>query len=138
MTSVDSAIKFLAQNENSLEDKEAIQFLVKKGINNEEAIEIVTFLPIAFVRSWLTTLNWKDNYIEYQNGKYIEKKISETESYIQILEVAKAYFNGNPTKETVIKIAGRSAEFNAMNKLLIENPNAKIEDINFSKTVIIR
>ncbi|MEM0577541.1 hypothetical protein [Flavobacterium polysaccharolyticum] len=51
MTSVDSAIKFLAQNENSLEDKEAIQFLVKKGINNEEAIEIVTFLPIAFVRS---------------------------------------------------------------------------------------
>ena len=138
MTSVDSAIKFLAQNENSLEDKEAIQFLVKKGINNEEAIEIVTFLPIAFVRSWLTTLNWKDNYIEYQNGKYTEKKFSETESYIQILEVAKAYFNGNPTKETVIKIAGRSAEFNAMNKLLIENPTAKIEDINLSETVIIR
>jgi hypothetical protein len=138
MTSVDSAIKFLAQNENSLEDKEAIQFLVKKGINSEEAIEIVTFLPIAFVRSWLTTLNWKDNYIEYQNGKYTEKKFSETESYIQILEVAKVYFNGNPTKETVIKIAGRSAEFNAMNKLLIENPTAKIEDINLSETVIIR
>ena len=138
MKSIDLAIRLLAQNENSFEDKEAIQFLVENGISNYEAIEIITFLPIAFVRRWLNKLNWKETYIENQNGKFTEKKFNETESYTVILKIVESYFERNPTKETVMKIAGRSAELQVMNKLLIENPESKIEDIKLSETIIMR
>ena len=137
-TSVEIAIELLARNENSMEDKQTIQFLVENEISEIEAVEIVTFLPIAFVRNLLKMINWKDDYTELRNGIYVEKKYSETESYTQILEVTKAYFRINPNKETVMKIAGRSAEFNAINQLLLNNPNGKIEDIKLTKTVIIR
>ena len=137
-TSVELAIELLARNENSLEDKQAIQFLIENGIRENEAVEIVAFLPIAFIRSWLTKVNWKDNYTEYKNEEYVAKKYSETETYNQILKVTKDYFNRNPNKETVMKIAGRSAEFNVINQLLLENPTAKIEDINLTETVIMR
>ena len=137
-TSVELAIELFARNENSLEDKQAIEFLIENGIIENEAVEIVTFLPIAFIRSWLTKVKWKDNYTEYKNEKYVAKKYSENESYNQILKVAKDYFNRNPSKETVMKIAGKSAEFNVINQLLLKNPTAKIEDINLTETVIIR
>ncbi|MCF6133452.1 hypothetical protein [Flavobacterium wongokense] len=137
-TSVKLAIELLAQNENSLEDKQAIQFLIENGIRENEAVEIIAFLPIAFIRSWLTKVNWKDNYTEYKNEKYVSKKYSETETYNQILKVTEDYFNRNPDKETVMKIAGRSAEFNVINQLLLENPTAKIEDISLTETVIMR
>lgn len=136
--SVEIAIELLSQNENSMEDKQAIQFLIENGISEIEAVEIVTFLPIAFIRSWLTKVNWKNNYTEYKNENYIEKKFSETESYNQILKVTTDYFNRNPNKKTVMKIAGRSAEFNVINQLLLENTTAKIEDIKLTQTVIIR
>lgn len=137
-TSVELAIELFARSGNSLKDKQAIEFLIENGITENEAVEIVTFLPIAFIRSWLTKVNWKDNYTEFKNEKYVAKKYSETESYNQILKVAKDYFNRNSSKETVMKIAGRSAEFNVINQLLLENPTAKIEDINLTETVIIR
>jgi menaquinone-dependent protoporphyrinogen IX oxidase len=137
MTSTDLAIELLTRNEKSLENKDAIQLLIDNGINYQKATEIITFLPIAFVRNWLTAIDWKDNYIEYLNGEYHQKRFSETDSYIQILEITKSYFKRNPNKEVIIKIAGRSAEFNVINKLLLENPNAKIEDIKLSDTVIV-
>lgn len=137
-TSVKLAIELLAQNKNPLEDKQAVQFLIENGILENEAVEIIAFLPITFIRSWLTKVNWKDNYTEYNGKEYVSKKYNETNSYNQILEITKNYFNGNPDKETVMKIAGRSAEFNVINKLLLENPTAKIEDINLSETIIIR
>jgi len=138
ITSVEFAIELFARNKNSLEDKQAIKFLIENGIIENEAVEIVAFLPIAFIRSWLTKVNWKDNYTEYKNEEYVAKKFSETETYNQILKATKDYFNRNPNKETVMKIAGRSAEFNVINKLLLENPTAKIEEINLTETVIIR
>lgn len=137
-TSVESAIELFARNVNSLEDKQAIQFLIENGIRENEAVEIITFIPIAFIRSWLTKVDWKDNYTEYKDEEYVSKKYSETEPYKQILKVTIDYFNRNPDKETVIKIASRSAEFNAINQLLLENPTAKIEDISLTETVIIR
>lgn len=74
-TSVELAIELLSRNEKSLEDKQAIQLLVGNGIRENEAIEIVTFLPITFIRSWLTKVNWKDNYTEYKDENTLKKSI---------------------------------------------------------------
>ena len=54
------------------------------------------------------------------------------------MKVTQDYFTTKPEKETVMKIAGRSAEYHAMNQLLLENPTARIEDIKLTETVIIR
>ena len=39
------------------------------GIEEDSAIEIITFLPIAFVRKMLPNVNWLNNYTEYYSNK---------------------------------------------------------------------
>ena len=136
---VSQAIRLLGASEKSMEDKEVVQLLVDNGIGYVAAVEIMIFLPIAFVQNWLTTVNWLDTYTEYlSRKKQIVRKFSETKAYLIILEVTLDYFNNTPDNDTILKIAGRSAEFHAINQLLLDNPNAKIEDIKFTETLITR
>ena len=72
---VRKAIKLLGEKENLHEDKDAIQFLIDNGIKEKEAVEIIIFLPIAFIRHWLTTVKWDDTYIEFVNeNKTVERR----------------------------------------------------------------
>lgn len=52
------------------------------------------------------------------------------------MEVSKNFIEKSVKKDYLINIAGRSAEFNAINQLLLEGGN--IQDIKITKTVIIR
>ncbi len=136
---VKQAIFLFANSEDLTTDEEAINYLIKNGIGNKEATEIIVFLPIAFVRHWLPNVNWIGTYLEYVDEKRnIEKKYSENQSCQVIWKLTKEYFANKPNRDAVLKIAGRSAEFNAINKLLNDNPNCKIEDIQLSPTVIMR
>ena len=134
---VQKAIELLSNNSGSLTDQEVVQLLTDNGISYNEAIEILLFLPIAFVRHWLPNLKWHDTYIEFINEKkQIEKKYSETKSFQIIWEATKDYFQNSPKSDTIIKVGGRSAELHSVNQLL--NDGGKLEDIELSKTVIIR
>jgi len=94
-------------------------------------------LPIVFAKLWLPNIKWHEEYdVVTKNGKEISKKYDETESYNLILIVAKKYFENNPLQKTIINIGGRSAEINAINKLL--NDGGKIEDIKVTKTKILK
>jgi hypothetical protein len=136
---VKQAIYLFENSQDLTTDDEAINYLIKNGIGNKEANEIIIFLPIAFVRHWLLTVKWIDTYLEYVDEKRsIEKKYSENHSYQVIWKLTKEYFANKPNRDAVLKIAGRSAEFNAINKFLNDNPNCKIEDIQLSPTVIMR
>lgn len=136
---VEKAINLLADTNSNLDNGQFMELLVDNGINKYEATEIFLFLPIAFVRLWLTDVKWFDTYIEYfSEQKQVERKFSETPSYKVISDVAKHYFQNSPSRNTVLKIAGRSAEFHAINKLLLDNPDSKLKEIEFSPTVIIR
>jgi hypothetical protein len=85
----------------------------------------------------LPKINWHDEYdVVTKNGKELSKKYDETESFNLILIVAKKYFENNPVQKTIINIGGRSAEINAIIKLL--NDGGKIEDIKVTKTKIMR
>lgn len=133
------AINLLSEHEGLHDDKEAIKLLIDNNIEEIEAREIITFLPIAFIRHWLSSIKWSDSYGEAIDGnEIVKKKYSETESYLIIEEVTSNYFKHTPKKETIFKIAGRSAEFNAINHLLLNNPKNKIEDIQLSDRIIIR
>ena len=136
---VEKAIHLLANANPNLDNQQFMELLINNDIGKQEATEIFLFLPIAFVRQWLTDVNWLQTYIEYfSEQKQIERKFSETPSYEVISGVTKNYFQNSPSSDVVLKIAGRSAEFHAMNKLLLNNPDSKPQEIEFSPTVIMR
>ena len=129
----------LVKHSGDLSTDEFLKFLSKNGIEFSAAVEILLFLPVAFVRQWLPTANWLDTYIEYINEKkQIRRKYSETKAYKIIWDVTTDYFANNPDRDTVFKIGGRSAEFNVINKALLANPNSKLEELQFSETFIRR
>lgn len=136
---VEKAIHLAASVNSNLDNEQFIELLVNNGIGQEEATEIFLFLPIAFVRQWLADVKWLDTYIEFfTEQRRIERKFSETASYQIINGVVHDYFRNSPNRDTVLKIGGRSAEFHAINRLLNDNPQAKLQDIELSPTVIIR
>ena len=84
-------------------------------------------------------VEWQDSYLEYvDKNKTIERKFSDTKSFQTIWQATTQYFNNNPQKDTVIKIGGRSAELKAINKLMLDNPDSKLENIQVAKTVLVR
>jgi len=133
------AISLVKHSGDISTDEEFLNYLTNNGIEHTSAVQILVFLPIAFVRHWLPTAKWLDTYIEYvDEKKQIEKKYSETKAYQIIWNVTVEYFANNPDRDTVFKIGGRSAEFNAINQALLDNPNSKLEDLEFSQTFILR
>ena len=131
------AIQILSENDSSIGDEEIMKLFSKDGISQNNGIEILIFLPIAFLRQWLSPLNWQDTYKEIiNNNEPVEKKFSETVSFQVIWEVTKNYFQGAPQSDTILKIATRSSEFDAINQFL--NDGGEVKDIEFAQTVILR
>ena len=99
--------------------------------------EIITFLPIAFVRKWLADVDWPKTYLEqYSESKRISKRFSDNHQYLTMEKIVDQYWNDKPNNDVIVNIAGRSAEFNAINQLL--NDGGKMADIKMTETVIIR
>ena len=136
---VKKSIKLIENSINSLENDELLNLLTQNGIDENSALEIITFLPIAFVRKMLPNVNWRKNYIEYfSDKKQKTKSFAENELYKIIELETENYYNGNPESENIIKIAGRSAEFQVINDLLLKNENANISEIKLTENVITR
>ncbi len=124
-------------NSKSLENDELLALLKRNGIEENDGIEIITFLPIAFVRKWLADVDWPKTYLEqYSDSKRISKRFSNNHQYLTMEEIVDLYWNDKPNNDIIVNIAGRSAEFNAINKLL--NDGGKMADIKMTETVIIR
>lgn len=139
LSDVKKSIKLIGSLNESPKDEKLLDLLDQNGINENNAIEILTFLPIAFVRRMLPKINWRENYIEQLSDKKQRKKqFSENQFYSIIESETKNYFGNNPESEVIIKIAGRSAEFKVINDLLLKNKNADITEIKFTENIIIR
>ena len=124
-------------NSKSLENDELLSLLKQNGIEENNGIEIITFLPIAFVRKWLADLDWPNTYLEqYSDSKRISKRFSDNPQYLEMEKIVDYYWNDKPNNDVIVNIAGRSAEFNAINKLL--NDGGKLTDIKLTETIIIR
>lgn len=135
--SVESIIQLIDNNKSNLTDDEFYQIICDNTSNNFEANEIYVFLPIVFAQLWLPTIKWHEEYDEIlENNDIVSKKYNDTKSFKIILNVSKQYFGKNPSKETIINIGGRSAEINAVNKLLLEG--GEIKDVKVHRTKIIR
>lgn len=134
--SVINVIDFVDTISSDLEDEQFYEFIFNNTNNEFEANEIYIFLPIAFAQLWLPNVNWEAEYIELINKKEVSKRYDETESFKKIIIESKKYFKNKPLQNTIMQIGGRSAEINAINKLLLDG--GKIEDIKLTKSIIIR
>ncbi|MGO4773371.1 hypothetical protein ACEN2I_17035 [Flavobacterium sp. W22_SRS_FK3] len=136
--SVENVIRFIESLDKNINEDVLFEILCKLCKNDFEAQEIYVFLPIAFVRLCFPKINWLETYNEIDSTKKeIKREFKNTESYQIIFKVSKKHFQ-TLSQETMIKIAGRSAEFHAMNQLFLDNKNAKLEDIKFTETTVIR
>jgi len=134
--SVKAIIKKIEDSNKEFDDDEYYELICQNTLNTIEANEIYIFLPIAFTQL-LVPINWPNEYIERRkDGKEINKKFDKTASFKLILDVAKEYFKQNPSKDVILNIASRSAEFNAVNNFLLEG--GKVEEITATKTMILR
>ncbi len=134
---VKKAIDILGSYPDSLDDASAIKLLLDSGIDNESVIDIIQFLPIAFIRNWIPGFKWHDTYMEAgANEEPIERKYLDSKSFQIIWQITTNYFRNAPSRDTIFRIGGRSAEFNIINPLLLSG--TKLENIKLSKTFLSR
>ncbi len=137
--SVQKAISILLNSNNSPTDEMVLALFQKKGISEVDSVEILLFLPIAFLRRLYDHLKWHDSYFEFDNkNNQVEKKFADSTSFQIIQEETEKYFQNLPVSRNITNIAWRSAEFNALNDILLRNPDMKAEDVILSKTFIVR
>lgn len=73
---VRQAISLVKNSSDINTDEELLEYLTTNGIEYASAVEILLFLPIAFVRLLLPNAKWLDIYLEYIDEKTkIEKNI---------------------------------------------------------------
>ncbi|MBC8033734.1 MAG: hypothetical protein H7Y03_06275 [Chitinophagaceae bacterium] len=133
------AIELIGTISTNAGDDEILTLLINNRIAYQDAVDLLVYLPIAFVRLWLKEVKWPDIYTEFiKEQTQPEKTFSENATYQVIWKVTNEYFQKNPTKDTVLKIGGRSADFQAINQLMLDNPNVKLEEISIAETIIFR
>ncbi len=134
---VDLAIQLLCQHKELLTYDKIIYSFKKNGISEILANDIYIFLPIIFCQKLLPTVNFHSSYYEQNsNGNKTEKIFTENPIYNIIKLSADDYFQDNPNGEMVLKIASLSAEFSAINNVLIDG--GKLEEIKLTKTIILK
>ncbi|KAB1158825.1 hypothetical protein F7018_06885 [Tenacibaculum aiptasiae] len=135
--SIQLIINQIDKIDSDIDDDSFYDIIQKNTSNNFETDEAYIFLPIVFMRIWLPQVRWKDEYIErFTNGSETIQKYNSNNAFIKINKVVNLYFNNSPKRNTVIQIAGKSAEFNAINQLLTDG--GEIEDIKLTTTTILR
>jgi hypothetical protein len=130
------AIDLLVSTE-SVSNEEILNLFINNNIDPLSANEILNFLPIALVRRMFPQVKWRDIYVEIRGpGEQTEKKYSDSFTYNIISEIAEWYCTTSPGSEAILKIAGRSAEFQAINNLLNQDSSIKLEEIKLTETFI--
>lgn len=131
------SINLIGRNGAKMENEELHELLIRNGISNIDAEEIIIFLPTAFCRKLLPDINWLPNYIDfYSDQKQVLRRYEDNERYLIIEEETDNYWKSNPSNEVVLNIAGRSSEFNAINQML--NDGGQLENVGLTESLVIR
>lgn len=131
------AIELIGRDSETMENEQLQEYLLSNGIPEFEAVELITFIPIAFCRKLLPELNWLPIYIDFYSQKnQIKRKYSDNKRYLVIEEETEKYWSGNPDNKWILNISKRSSEFHAINQLL--NDGGRLEDVRLTEVKINR
>jgi hypothetical protein len=110
-----------------LSDESVFQELIRAGIPRHYAAQIVEFTPAVFARLMLGPkgVRFSDRFIR-QGCSPEERPLTSQPVWAEIYDFAKAHGDSLGRREW-IAVAGRSAEFDAVNRLL--NDGASLDSI---------
>lgn len=133
---ITKAIDIFSKGED-IDSKEIIKEIESCGVNYKEAVDIFLFTPMVFTHLMLPSVKWSDWFVDWiDENTQVRLKLSETSSYQQVLRTVKEYLKNGRHSSIILKVASRSAEFQAINELL--NKGEKLDDMRLTDAVLIR
>ena len=113
--------------------------LTSRGVERQTAARLVEFLPMVYCRLIFAKsgLRFPETYRRALPDGTCSSSVSLSRDTIwnQAMEFAEAEINGGVNGQDLLAIAGRSAEFEAANKLL--HSGSKLEDLRFTEPILL-
>ena len=114
------------RNSPELDDESVFQALVDKGVDRSLAARIVEFLPIAYCRVLLVKSGVQFSNSFTRAGSPLKvQSLSSVAIWVPLLAYAEANIREGATSQEILMVAGRSAEFQAVNQLLDKKAELK-------------
>lgn len=111
------------KNSPDLDDESVFRALVDKGVERSLAARIVEFLPIAYCRVLLLKSGVQfSNSFTRSASPLKTQSLSSEPVWLPFLAYAESEIRSGATSEEILMVAGRSAEFHAINQMLHKNP----------------
>lgn len=118
-TWVKASIEFWGALPDDLEPEAFYEAFLQQDIPEAEADEIFLFLPTAFCRKLLPEVQWLPHYVDYYTpSKQLKQAYKDNPRYVIIAEETDYYWANNLKQSVILRIAGSSAEFDAINQML--------------------
>ena len=131
-------MKIFREFPNSTDD-ELHAALVKAGIESEVASQLLEFIPMAYTRLMLAPKGARfSNFVRVilPDGRIADRLLSEDPIWGAIVRFAEAEADSGIRGADILAVAGRSAEFDAANRLLQQG--SKLENLSFDPPLIRR
>jgi hypothetical protein len=114
-------VVYLFRNSPELDDDEVFERLIAEGIERRLAASLLTLLPMVYVRIMLEKSKVRfAEFYEQQlpSGGSEKRQLSSEPAWEPSNEFARAEISRGISKQDLLNVAGRSAEFDALNRLL--------------------
>lgn len=129
----------LLRSRTDLGDVAIYRELARHGVERPIAARLVEFLPMVYCRLifFKSGLRFPETYRRaLSDGTYSPSvSLSGDTLWNEAKKFAEAEIKSGVNGQSLLAIAGRSAEFDAANKML--NSGSKLEDIEFTETVLL-
>jgi hypothetical protein len=129
----------LLRSRTDLGDVAIYRELARHGVERPIAARLVEFLPMVYCRLIFLKpgLRFPETYRRaLSDGTYSPSvSLSGDTLWNEAKKFAEAEIKSGVNGQSLLAIAGRSAEFDAANKML--NNGSKLEDIEFTETVLL-
>jgi hypothetical protein len=114
-----------------LDDESAFRALVDGGMERPIAARMVEFLPIAYCRVLLLNsgVQFSNSFVRAASPLKIQSLSCEP-VWIPFLAYAESEIRGGTARREMLMIAGRSAEFHAINQML--NQGAELKNVTLT------
>jgi len=114
------------RNSPQLDDKSAFRALVQRGIERSLAAHIVEFLPSAYCRVLFLNsgVQFSNSFTRTESPRKIQS-FSWLPIWVPFLAYAESEIRRGVGRDELLMVAGRSAEFHAINQLLDQGSELK-------------
>jgi hypothetical protein len=122
-----SALKIFRESPE-LDDESVFRALVDRGVERSIAARIVEFLPIAYCRVLLLNsgVQFSNSFVRAASPLKI-RSLASVPVWIPFLAYAESEIRGGTARREMLMVAGRSAEFQAINQML--DKGAKLQSV---------